>query len=143
MSAIFQIFIFVLVAGGLTCLAFRIIQTRFRKNTELRGIKIEGFDKVMKCKETFEVQSIDDFTNHFREIAISLGELGFSNAEIIIKDNVEAFEVPMGGYYQRMAIIASETLDDHTADIPPGLKKKLEIGYTTCAKLCGVTTYVF
>ena len=141
MSAILQIFLFILIAGGIAWLAFRIIQNKSRESTNLQGVKIVGLDKVMKSRETLKVQSIDDFTIYFREIATSLGELGLWEAELRIKDNVEAFEVPMGGYYQRMAIIASETLDDHSADIPPGLKKELEIGYNTCAKLCGVPPY--
>ena len=142
MSAIFQILLFILIAGGVAWLVFRIIQNKFRNSSNPQSVNIVGFDNVMRSRETFEVQSIDDFTIYFREIASSLGELELWEAELRIKDNVEAFEVPMGGYYQRMAIIASETLDDHSADIPPGLKKELEIGYNTCAKLCGVTPYV-
>ena len=142
MSATFQTLLFILIAGGVAWLAFRVFQNRFRKSSDLPGIKIVGLDKVMKSRDTFKVQSIDDFTIYFREIASSLGELELREAELRIKDNVEVFEVPMGGYYQRMAIIASETLDNHSADIPPGLKKELEIGYNTCAKLCGVTPNV-
>jgi hypothetical protein len=141
MSAIFQIFLFVLIAGSIAWLAYRFVQNRLRENTNLRGVKIDGLDKVMKSTETLEIKSIDDFIIYFREIAASLAELGLWEAESRIKNNVEAFEAPMGGYYQRMAIIVSETLDDHNSVIPPGLKKELEIGYNTCAKLCGVTPY--
>ena len=141
MSTTFQIFLFTLISGGIAWLAFRIIQNKTRANTNLPGVKIVGLDRVMKSKGTLEIESIDDFTRYFCEIADALGELGLWTAESRIKDNVEAFEAPMGGYYQRMAIIASETLDDHSAVIPPGLKKELEIGYNTCAKLCGVTPY--
>ena len=142
MSAIFQILLFILIAGGVAWLVFRIIQNKFRNSSNPQSVNIVGFDNVMRSRETFEVQSIDDFTIYFREIASSLGELELWEAELRIKDNVEAFEVPMGGYYQRMAIIASETLDAHSADMPSDLKKQLEIGYNTCAKLCGVMSYV-
>jgi hypothetical protein len=138
MSSQLLVWVVLLLVGRY--LIYRIVSRR--SHSQNNGtIQIVGFQRSMGHKETLKVSSVEDFSTFYQRIAESLGELGFWEAELRIKDSVQSYEVPMAGYYQKMAIITTEILDQNKPELPSPLRRDLEVGYNTCAKLCGIEGY--
>lgn len=135
MSNPLLVWLVLLLVGG--CFVFRIVFRHAQSHKNVT-VPIAGFQRSMGHRETLEVSSPEDFSAFYQQIAKSLGELGLGKAALSIRDSVQSYEVPMAGYYQKMAIITTHILDQYNPELPSTLKRDLEVGYNTCAKLCGI-----